>query len=573
MQFLAAVVHFNMTLQVQLTYYTLNVHTCGIMFTWRILVLVAAYLTLIAAHPHNHRNYHTGECMEMRTSARAGRTQWISHPFKCMKDIKLPREERQAKQICGRKKSIQAELLFHFCYNSEVKTKRHEFFARCMVDRLDLGAPDGSLDAGKVIQNSLKMDSSDVSVSVDEDADDHQYLCNKQHRRECNGAIPSPEELRTTAGARTLHTAPPTAEIYLERGRDASVACANVSTDHQNLLLEELFDTCMSEHAVKSASGTKELSVLASSNKGRFAQTMISSKICVAEKMNWFSQETGFNGQLYRDFVSNFTWEFAPEGRKEVLGAMEECDTELEGSAYNQVHQWESCLAPRVVEICGFNNNITKFFFPFINADIQKAALEYIEDLTDDEDDDDQEEEDLDDYEDDFTYDDEYDSQVDNNDDTEDDNEDDYDNDYNKTYEEDDGEAETVDDGLLEMNLKPAKTETEKDAMLVDGEDDDDAAEDLTEIEELKDKESVEDDAEEFMAHLKKKQVNSPDPKQASTEQSTKLPSTAEVSETEDLVTTEASESPAPSASSTQAPPEGGNDFEGEMSVEETVSP
>ncbi|XP_066988523.1 uncharacterized protein [Macrobrachium rosenbergii] len=179
---------------------------------------------------------------------------------------------------------------------------------------------------------------------------------------------------------------------YLERGRDASTACANVSTDHQNLLLEELFDTCMSEHAVKSASGTKELSVLASSNKGRFAQTMVSSKICVAEKMNWFSQETGFNGQLYRDFVSNFTWEFAPEGRKEVLRAMEECDTELEGSAYNQVHQWESCLAPKVVEICGFNNNITKFFFPFINADIQKAALEYIENLTDDDDDEEEEE-------------------------------------------------------------------------------------------------------------------------------------------------------------------------------------
>ncbi|XP_068230720.1 uncharacterized protein [Palaemon carinicauda] len=549
------------------------------MITVAALLLVAALVPLIAAHPHS---YHTGECMEMRTSARSGRTQWISHPFKCMKDIKLPREERLARRICGRKahdymlsffKGDKIDLLKHKDLE-EVKTRRHEFFARCMVDRLGLEAVDGSLDSGKVLQNSLKMDSSDVSALMKMQTIINICVTNS------TGVNATEQFLLLRGCVRRLVQEHCTLQqqllrSYLERGRDASPACANVSTDYHNLMLDELIDACMAEQAVKAADGTKQLSVLASTNKGRFAQTMILSKICVAEKMNWISPETGFSGDLLRDFVSNFTWDFVPEGREEVLRAMEECDANLEGSVHNQVHQWESCFAPKIVEICGFNNNITKFFFPFINADIQKAALEYIEDLTDDDD----SMEDLNDYDDDYDYDD-YSAQDDDDDDDYDDENydgksyedlDDNDDDDIDIDDDDYVKAGTVDDGLFEINLRSTRLETEKDAMMVSNNDDN-----LREIDGMKSKESVEDDAEEFMAHMKHKQITSPDAKTDSgktkPETVTNQPST-EVTSLE--FTTVSSETTVgddeTSVPSTQTP--GSNDFEGELSLGEIITP
>ncbi|KAK7083264.1 hypothetical protein SK128_011946 [Halocaridina rubra] len=391
-----------------------------------VLLLGATFASTVVAHPHS-RHHNGGECMEMRTTIRGSRSLWFSDELECMDDIEPSRDEAEARKICkGKARRYVMDFFKEDKIDAEknttvddVTTQRDLFYAKCMVERLDLITKNESLDTNKLLQNAVKMDSSDSEDLM------HMHTWMRICIAEFNRSLPINSTNSTLTANTTLAENSTTAvnarnstpaalqfmdmrnciqqlmkehcyqqkllvKEYIQRGDNASI-CANISAETGISNFTKVFQECMAEITLEDITDIKQSAgSIPRSTKSRseLAQIMLESTACTIEKMNWSTPERGLNISTYRNYVANFSgWNEIPKVLEKLSVAMNTCVSNYTGDIYTQVYNWIFCFKPAVIQTCGFKSNLTEFLIPFTAQNIREASKDYIEELmgTDDE--------------------------------------------------------------------------------------------------------------------------------------------------------------------------------------------
>ncbi|XP_064098689.1 uncharacterized protein LOC135209860 [Macrobrachium nipponense] len=299
---------------------------------------------------------------------------------RCLSGLELPKklaeafsscEPQNLREIRSRMDSISNRTTFSSI--DEIKAMTDPVFAGCVVQRMDYARQNGSLDKGMVMKDF-------------DDIQTHYILRLFRVRAMVSRCLQeAPGDEANTEFAHLLNCLQSEASDFCDQQKEVLAVFLNNNVQPSRCTalqshpeMKQFLETCKDDETEDVSKRLRRSADTRNSTVPEMARVAL----CLGGKMGYYNRTKGFSFTKLNEVVMSLSgWSKLPEDIRTNLNlALTECSSQVGGStrSFTTWFEWEMCIRPKIVGLCGFGNNVTGTLLPLLEEEATTYAWKYV---------------------------------------------------------------------------------------------------------------------------------------------------------------------------------------------------